>query len=118
MEIVPIQSKARTFRGRSYPAQPTGVDAHIVRNESIRMVGTYNNKAVDKTFKVGDICEYDSYNLSYHGTITKITDKGVTIDPGYGERTRRLDLNTFMWRNHDFDLEASRRRNFEESHYI
>jgi hypothetical protein len=118
MQIVPIVSKGRTFRGHKYPDQETGVVAHIVRNESIRMVGNYSNRAVDKTFKIGDKCEYDSYNLSYHGTIVKITDKGVTVRPDYETRTKRLPLNTFMWRNHDFDLERSQAANHETSMYI
>lgn len=53
-------------------------------------------------FRVGDKAEYDSYNLSYIGTITKITNKTVTIE-AHG-RTHRLNLYQFAWRNYDFDL--------------
>lgn len=118
IQVVPIVGKGRTYRGHKYPDTPTGVVAHIERNKSIRMVGTYNNQAVDITFKVGDTAEFDSYNLHYLGTITKITDKGVTIDPQYREGTKRLSLHTFMWRNYNFDLADINARNADTSMYI
>lgn len=115
METIPVVAKGRKFRGHQYSDEPTKVVAHIDRNKSIRLVGEYSNHDVDIMFKVGDIAEYGSYNLHYLGTIVKITDKGVTIDPKYGERTKRLSLNEFMWRNHDFNLERIEARNAETS---
>ena len=118
MQIVPIVSKGRKFRGHQYPDTPTEVIAHIERNKSIRLVGRYSNRDVDITFNIGDTAEYDSYTLHYLGTITKITENGVTIAPQYGGQTKRLNLNTFMWRNHDFDLARITARNQETSMYI
>ncbi len=118
MEIVPIVAKGRKFRGKQYPDEPTEVVARIERNKRISLSGRYNNRDVDITFFVGDTAEYGSFNLHYLGTITKITDKGVTIDPKYGERSRRLSLNEFMWRNHDFDLARIEARNLETSYCI
>lgn len=71
------------------------------------------------TFKEGDQAEYDSFNLRYLGTITKITEKTVTIVAYKGrpniERTRRLKLHEFAWRNHNFDLARVQAENAETS---
>lgn len=115
---VPIVAKGRTFRGHKYPDMPSGVTAHIVRNDTIHMVGRYNNQDVDITFKIGDTAEYGSYNLHYLGKIVKITDKGVTIEPEYSRGIKRLSLNEFMWRNHNFDLAVITARNADTSMYI
>lgn len=118
VEKIQIHTKARKRFGIVYPAQPTNVMAEIERNKSIRMVGFYNNNQVDITFNMGDMAEYDSYNLSYYGEIVGISTKSVQIKEKHGGRIHRLDLNTFMWRNHDFDLEKTIAKNHEERHYI
>ena len=73
------------------------------------------------TFKLGDSAEYDSYNLIYLGTITKITEKAVTIVAYHGTRnaeTHRLDLYKFARKNYKFDLEKIQKHNSEERMYI
>jgi hypothetical protein len=94
--------------------------ADINRNKSIRIYGTYNGRVFDKTFKIDDMAEYDSYNLSYYGEIKSITDKTVTIQERFGREPRkhRLKLRAFMWRNHNFDLDTVKAKNAETSHYI
>lgn len=59
----------------------------------------------NRTFKIGDLCEYDSFNFAYTGNITSIGAKTITVDPGkgYGAQTR-LSLNEFVGRNYKFDL--------------
>lgn len=84
-------------------------NAEIVRNKSIRIHGvrwpnSSGQRAFDRTFNIGDQAEYDSYNLSYYGEIVSITEKSVTIREKYSDRKRRLKLDTFYWRNYDFDL--------------
>ena len=69
-------------------------------------------------FEIGDVAEYDSYNLSYTGTIVAITDKTVTIKPRFNERNRRLKIRDFAWRNYKFDAAETAAKNFEISHYI
>lgn len=69
-------------------------------------------------FRIGDQAEYDSYNLSYLGEIVAITEKTVTIRPKYETKTRRLSLDTFAWRNWDFNLEETMKQNAETSMYI
>lgn len=88
----------------------------IVPKKSIRICR--RDRGTDVTFTVGDTAEYDSYNLSYLGTITQITEKTVTIKPKYSERTRRLKIDEFCWRNYDFNLEEVIKRNNETSMYI
>jgi hypothetical protein len=102
-------------------------NAEIIKNQSIRLFGwtrgTTFGYDVDRTgrnpvtrnfartFRVGDEAEYDSYNLSYIGTIVAIGEKTVSIADG--SKTTRLDLYTFALRNWDFDAERARKRNSE-----
>ena len=72
----------------------------------------------ENTFKIGDMAEYDSYNLSYYGAIQSITEKTVTIKEQYCDTKHRLKLETFAWRNYDFNLAKTQEENYETSHYI
>ena len=88
----------------------------IVPGVSIRIRGVYGNhvngpQAFDRTFRIGDTVERDSYNLSYTGIITKIGPKTVTIQDDCLSKTSRLDLSTFVWRNWDFDAAKTAARN-------
>lgn len=100
----------------------------VIKGKEIRLAGTKDRYGpngreevkYDRVFKIGDWVEYDSYNLSYIGTITSIGAKTVTIAP-QGEsnsKKRRLKLYTFSWRNWDFDLEETRRKNSETMMHI
>lgn len=73
---------------------------------------------VGRTFRIGDMAEYDSYNLSYYGTIVSITEKTVTIKEKYSPQKRRLKIYDFTWRNYDFDLAQTQAKNSETSMYI
>ncbi len=72
-----------------------------------------NKELYETTFKIGDTAEYDSYNLSYTGTITAISEKTVTIVEDHGTRAHRLSIYEFDRRNYDFDLEKITNRNNE-----
>jgi hypothetical protein len=119
----------------SFESQVYNVD--IEPRQSIRLYGAYKNhceysnnpdgthtridqpKPFDITFKIGDVAEYDSYNLKYLGKIVAIGEKTITIDPGYNwEGKKRLDLWHFAWRNWDFDINKIREYNAEERMYI
>lgn len=61
-----------------------GCSADVEPGVSIRIYGTYPNhvggpKPFDKTFRLGDRCEYDSYNLKYTGSIVSIGPKTVVV---------------------------------------
>ena len=118
-KMIAVMTKARKIRGVSYPAQPTEYEVCI--NDAGKL--TIFRKGVEAaSFVVGDEAEYDSYNLKYTGTITGFTEKCVTIvaykgHPGM-EKTHRLDLNTFCWRNWDFDAVATANYNHNEMMYI
>ena len=114
-----VMSKAGRRKGIEYPSVETEYLADI-SGDTIRISREYRNErcTFPKTFRVGDICEYDSYNLSYLGTIVKITEKAVTITPRYSKETVRLSLYVFCWRNYNFDLEKTEKQNHETSLYI
>ena len=104
--------------GNGWSSDRYNVD--IWPKQAIRLFGTYKNRTTpvefDITFKLGDTAEYDSYNLSYTGKIVSIGPKTVTIDAsGTGDRTKRLDIVEFAWRNWDFDAERIAKENAIES---
>jgi hypothetical protein len=112
METVEITTKAYTLYGRKYPAEPTGWKADIEKGQSIRIYGFYDNsRPFDVTLKIGDVAEYDSWNVGYHGTISNVTTKRVTISDKYEKgKTYSLDLAKFVRHNWDInDLDAIKR---------
>ena len=92
--------------------------AEIAKGKSIRLFGVKRRWGkedgpflYETKFVVGDEAEYDSFNLSYTGTIVSITNKTVTIQPPYGDKKKRLKIYDFQWRNWDFDSEETARKN-------
>jgi len=83
----------------------TLIRAYVTPGDRIEL-HTFSNGALQtvKVFRVGDTAEHDSYNLRYLGTIRSITAKSVVIRPAYGSSMKRLNFNTFSWRNWNFDL--------------
>jgi len=69
-------------------------------------------------FRVGDPAEYDSFNLKYIGTIKSITAKTVTVQPRGNRSAKRLKLESFSWRNADFNLDRITQENAETMNYI
>ena len=110
-----------THEGR----QEIGQHAEIAVGVSIRLFGTYKsypyNKAegravetdvaYDRTFTLGDVAEYDSYNMSYTGKVVAIGEKTVAIEDG--RKVRRLSVFVFARRNRDLDLEEIAARNLD-----
>ena len=99
--------------------------AAITPGRSIVLFGINQNARSDyrlrgytRRFTIGDVAEYDSYNLSYLGKIVQITDKRITFS---GERraqssdskqkTRQLSIHEFNWRNWDLNVEETKERN-------
>ena len=88
----------------------------IVKGKSITI---YNHdKKTKNTFTIGDMAEYDSYNLSYYGPIQSITEKTVTIANRHSGKKSRLKLDTFAWRNWDFELGSTMTKNADTMNYI
>ena len=108
-----VFTKARQRFGTIYPAQATDYAVEIVKNKSIVV---YKNDVLANSFNLGDTAEYDSYNLRYTGNIVAISDKRIVIE-SYG-RNYSLDINTFCWRNHDFNAVKVAEQNHRESMYI
>jgi hypothetical protein len=126
--LMPVLTKARKRHGMVYAASETGYHVRIegkgakAQIDVLKTNDTTKQVEFCKTFKVGDVAEHDSYNFSYTGKIVSITDKTVTIsnhvNDAPGGRVTRLDLHTFCWRNHDFDLAVTTARNIETSYNI
>ena len=110
-----ISEKPHQFRGRTIQGRvEVGQHVDIAPGESIRLYGVDTNRirgplAYDRTFRVGDVAEYDSYNTSFHGKILAITEKTVTISDASGN-ARRLELFAFNSHNRHFDLAETERR--------
>lgn len=135
-----VMTKAHKRFGTVYPATATAYIVYFGK----KVKGGFDSVTIHKaqkdgsikecrTFTLGDEAEYDSYNLSYTGTIEKITEKGIHIHTGwfkstYGGTTnspasgkkeiKRLDLDTFCWRNYDFDAVKTADENHETMMYI
>jgi hypothetical protein len=100
----------------------------VIAGKSIRLYGVDKNRYVrdphtgkrvpgevhyDVTYEVGDEAEWDSFNWSYIGRIVSIGAKTVTIEPGAGEKKRRLSLAEFSRRN-DIGTVAEKRAHARE----
>lgn len=117
-----IYTKATKYR----EASPTEYEASVVAKKVIIIRkknddGSYTNP---KIFKIGDMVEYDSYNLRYIGKITAIGAKTITVDKNgkYDHIDRvdntRMDLYKFAWRNYNLDLGEIARQNADTMMYI
>lgn len=65
----------------------------------------------ERIFRVGDVAEYDSFNLVYFAPIEAITAKTVVIAGRHGKGKSRLTIARFVGKNHDFDLAKAQERN-------
>jgi len=96
-----------------------GHHVDVVPGKSIRLHGVETNHvngpvSYDRTFVVGDVVEYDSYNMSYTGRILSIGRSTVTVDASCtGDKKCRLDLANFSWRNRLLNLVKIYRENSE-----
>ena len=114
--MTPVMTPGRRHMGVVYP--PTATE-YAVDARPGRSIQVYRNGTAYRKFEVGDLAEYDSYNLSYTGTITAITNKAVSIlEPYRGGRTHRLNIYEFCWRNWDFNAAVTAARNAETAMYI
>lgn len=99
---------------KHHVSEPSGYFIKHPTKDSLTIKRLFVNGAEsrEKTFNQGDSAEYDSYNLSYYGIISKITAKTVTIVDSDGCNHRLSHLN-FAWRNYNFDLESIKSKNHE-----
>jgi len=110
MEIIKVNRPHESYALYVVPGK--SVEIHTIKNASVVEI---------KVFHIGDHAEYDSYNLRYTAPIKAITAKNVIFDTGsrFGRKeTKRLKMESFAWRNHDFDLAEVQAQNAETSQYI
>ncbi len=111
-----LQSRGCTRSGIHHPGHVAhGHHAEVAPRRFIRLYGIDRNgvggpMAYDRTFRVGDVAEYDSYNLHYLGMIVALGEKTVTIEEDTGA-THRLTVYEFSWRNRTVDLDQVAERN-------
>lgn len=109
MEMIKISGGFRgTYSLFITPCEKVEIHTHSANGELVNV----------KVFRPGDVAEYDSYNLSYFAPITGITAKNVIFNIGYRAsqpKSKRLKMENFAWRNHNFDIEVMSRRNSIES---
>jgi hypothetical protein len=126
-----VMTRATKRGGVVRPSEPVKNSyALVVPGKSITLIGTkteskstrgvdgrYTHEIVEvpyvKTYRIGDLAEHSSWNLSYYGEIKAIGAKTVTIDKGHREGTARLDLEVFAMRNSRFDAEKAWKHNSE-----
>lgn len=111
MEIITISASPRRGEYRLFVTPGKNVEIHTHRE---------NGELINvKVFRIGDIAEYALFNLSYTAPIISITSKNVIFDVGYKTsqaKSKRLRMEKFAWRNHNFDIETTSRRNSESMH--
>jgi len=97
MEVIKINNGHRgSYNLYVVPGQSVEIHTHRAGGELVDV----------RVFRVGDIAEYDSYNLAYTAKISGITAKNVIFDARdtcARGKTKRLKIENFAWRNHDFD---------------
>ena len=111
MEIIKVNRPHESYTLYVTPKDRVEIHTH---NRSGELVNV-------KVFREGDFAEYDSYNLRYTAPIKSITAKNVIFDTGSKFRrdeTKRLKMESFAWRNHDFDAAEVAAQNAETSLYI
>jgi len=100
MEVIKINNGHRgSYNLYVVPGQSVEIHTHRENGELVDV----------RVFRPGDVAEYDSYNLAYTAKITGITAKNVIFSV-YG-KTKRLKMDSFAWRNHDFDAVETANQN-------
>jgi hypothetical protein len=104
MITVNCHSGGTDYQAEIEPGKNITVKATVVVGYTSSPI-TPKTQDFETSFNLGDKAEYDSYNLSYYGTITKISPKQVWIED-HGT-TRRLKIEDFCWRNYRFNLKQT-----------
>lgn len=111
VKIDPVMTRAT----KRTPAKPTAFRAVVDTGKSIAV--SFDGRP-ENVFKVGDMAEYDSWNLSYYGTIYRITEKTVTIVERFGDKSHRLTIEQFCNKNWNWSLEETKEKDAITSLYI
>jgi hypothetical protein len=100
MEVIKINNGHRgSYNLYVVPGQSVEIHTHRADGELVDV----------RVFRPGDIAEYDSFNLAYTAKITGITAKNVIFD--VRGKTKRLKMDSFAWRNHNFDAVETANQN-------
>lgn len=105
MNIVEYVSGARRYKATLVPGKHIIVE--FFRDDQFVSM---------RKFEVGDVAEYDSYNLHYTAPIVSIGKSTVTFKVYDGKK--RIKAENFAWRNWDFNAAEIARRNADISQSI
>lgn len=109
MEIIKVNRPHESYTLYVTPGERVEIHTHSRTGELVTL----------KVFRVGD--EARTYPWGFTAPIKSITAENVIFDTGSKFRrddTKRLKMEQFAWRNHDFELEEVRAANAETSRYI
>lgn len=114
----PVVTREYRHAGKVHPSEVVpNAYAYIKPGESIMLIGTRElttgRTPYVITYTLGEVAEYDSYNMSFYGRILAIGEKTVTISKVEGEGKARLSIEDFSRRNCRFDLDKARARNVD-----
>lgn len=104
MEVIRYQDGRRSYT--LFVTQGKQIELHTHHTDS--------NVYSVKVFWVGDLVEYDSFNFRYAAPIKGITAKNVILDLKdrcHKNDSKRMSLDEFAARNHNFDYEEMQRFN-------
>lgn len=105
MNIVEYVSGARRYKATLVPGKHIIVE--FFRDDQFVSM---------RKFEVGDVAEYDSYNLHYTAPIVSIGKSTVTFN--VYDSKKRIKAESFAWRNWDFNAAEIARRNADISQSI
>lgn len=98
--------------------EPTNFAVEIIPGKSIAIferADAGSEFELRNTFAMGDLAEYDSYNLSYYGPIESISKTTVVVGTRYSSKRNFMDLYKFCWRNKNFEIDKVQASNAETS---
>lgn len=105
MNIVEYVSGARRYKATLVPGKHIIVE--FFRDDQFVSM---------RKFEIGDVAEYDSYNLHYTAPIVSIGKSTVTFN--VYDSKKRIKAENFAWRNWDFNAAEIARRNADISQSI
>lgn len=110
LEAGGIMADGSRFSGNAWKATFA-----LIVGKSVKIVTVIRNPSddekafIEKEFKIGDVCEYDSFNLRYTAAISGIGScVSFKLRDGRG---RRLSLDEFARRNWRFDAKEVAEQN-------
>lgn len=82
--------------------------ADVIPNVSIVLHGRQSGRTYERTFRLGDLCEYELRGIVHYGRITAIGERTVSVYDDAFKNYACLELPAFSDRNWAFDEARAR----------